>query len=71
MTGGHIEVSAMAVPAASRVVFDRRTRLLADGRALLGGSPLRLLRLTAEGAAAVCSMREGVTMAEIGADRPG
>ncbi|MBI3257098.1 MAG: mycofactocin biosynthesis glycosyltransferase MftF [Actinobacteria bacterium] len=61
----------MALPAGCRVVFDRGTRLLADGRALLGGSPLRLLRLTAEGAATVRSLREGVTMAEVGADRPG
>ncbi len=50
------------------MVFDRETRLLADGRVVLGGSPLRLLRLTAEGAEALRSLREGVTMSEIGAD---
>lgn len=70
-TGEHIDVPATALPGACRVVFDRETRLLADGRIVLGGSPLRLLRLTPEGADAVRSLREGVTMAEIGADCQG
>ncbi len=70
-TGGHIELSDIALPGACRVVFDRDARLLADGRALLGGSPLRLLRLTAEGAATVRLLRDGVTMAEVGADKEG
>ncbi len=70
-TGGHIEMSSLPIPSACRLVFDRETRLLADGRVLLGGSPLRLLRLTDEGAKTVRSLREGMTTAEVGADVPG
>jgi mycofactocin system glycosyltransferase len=42
-----------ALPAAFRVRFDGGVRRLEDGRVLVGGSPLRMLRLSAAGAAVV------------------
>lgn len=49
----------MTFPASFGVALDRDTAVYDDGRTLLGGAPLRLLRLSATGASAVASWREG------------
>ena len=50
----------------TRFVLDRGARRLDGGRALLGGSPLRLFRLTGRGTAVVDAVERGDDLAPAG-----
>jgi mycofactocin glycosyltransferase len=47
-----------------RLVLDPSTRLLARGAVLLGGRPMRMVRLTPAGARLVCAWRDGDAVGE-------
>ena len=53
---------AAPLPGGFRVVLDRRARRLDDGRVLLGGSPLRLFRLSPDGRRLLDRLVEGATV---------
>jgi mycofactocin system glycosyltransferase len=46
----------------TRVVIDRSARVLAGGTVVIGGRPVRLLRLTAAGGRLVCAWRDGAAV---------
>lgn len=52
------------LPAGFGVVLDRSVRSYLQGRVLVGGSPVRGLRMTAAGRAAVASLRQGADTSE-------
>ncbi|GAC1317841.1 MAG: mycofactocin biosynthesis glycosyltransferase MftF [Acidimicrobiales bacterium] len=56
-------------PAGWSLVLDPSTRRIDGGRVIVGGAPLRLLRLTVEGAAAVDAWVDGCPVGSAGAGR--
>jgi GT2 family glycosyltransferase len=58
-TGGAVGAHDVAVPAGMRLAADPGARLLAGGAVLVGGSPVRVLRLTPAGARQVASWFAG------------
>ncbi|MGZ4711321.1 MAG: hypothetical protein ACXWBN_21475, partial [Acidimicrobiales bacterium] len=47
------------VPPATRLVLDGSARRIDDGRVLIGGSPMRLMRMTAAGSRLVDRLASG------------
>lgn len=53
-----------ALPASFALALDPSTRIIDGGRVLIGGSPLRIMRLTAAGATAVAALAGGEAVGE-------